>query len=635
MKNKFYNPKKIDQIDRGNHEFSVELQPLDRQPIKDSLTSSGLIRWYLLTVLVMLVIIIRLAFLQLSQGKLNQTLAEGNRFRLQEITAPRGNFYDHDGNLLSLNIAQSNLVVYPLEMARNFQDRLISLIKISDTMSLDKIKLIDEVSKAKNSPEPVIIKAKLSHTESLDIQVKIQNISGVEVENIPIKKYQEIPGIGHILGYIGKVSKEDLQSDNTLKYNDLVGKNGLEKTYDHYLRGSDGFKKNEVNSKGVLQRMISQKNPEIGSDVFLSISTNIQNKAGQLLKATLEEKKLYKGVVIVTNPQTGKILSMLSLPDYNANIMQQDKAEIDKILTDDSNPLLNRAISGLYPSGSSIKPIIATSALEENIISSSFAIDTPLEITVGESTFPDWKDHGMTDIKRAIAESNNIFFYMVGGGWKNIRGLGINKIEKYLKLFGFGSETGVDLSGEKGGLVPSPEWKKKVKNEKWYMGDTYHISIGQGDLLVTPMQLINATNVIINGGKLFSPSLVEKVKNNTVEKNIDSQIIRENFIRSENLTTVREGMRMAVTDGSARLFNDITDKDGKTIEVGAKTGTAQVGSKDKDGNLTTHAWITAFAPYQNPEISILVLVEKGGEGYQVAGPIAKGILEYYFKEYKK
>ncbi len=635
MKNKFYNPKKIDQIDRGNHEFSVELQPLDRQPIKDSLTSSGLIRWYLLTVLVMLVIIIRLAFLQLSQGKLNQTLAEGNRFRLQEITAPRGNFYDHDGNLLSLNIAQSNLVVYPLEMARNFQDRLISLIKISDTMSLDKIKLIDEVSKAKNSPEPVIIKAKLSHTESLDIQVKIQNISGVEVENIPIKKYQEIPGIGHILGYIGKVSKEDLQSDNTLKYNDLVGKNGLEKTYDHYLRGSDGFKKNEVNSKGVLQRMISQKNPEIGSDVFLSISTNIQNKAGQLLKATLEEKKLYKGVVIVTSPQTGKILSMLSLPDYNANIMQQDKAEIDKILTDDSNPLLNRAISGLYPSGSSIKPIIATSALEENIISSSFAIDTPLEITVGESTFPDWKDHGMTDIKRAIAESNNIFFYMVGGGWKNIRGLGINKIEKYLKLFGFGSETGVDLSGEKGGLVPSPEWKKKVKNEKWYMGDTYHISIGQGDLLVTPMQLINATNVIINGGKLFSPSLVEKVKNNTVEKNIDSQIIRENFIRSENLTTVREGMRMAVTDGSARLFNDITDKDGKTIEVGAKTGTAQVGSKDKDGNLTTHAWITAFAPYQNPEISILVLVEKGGEGYQVAGPIAKGILEYYFKEYKK
>ena len=633
MKRKFYNSKNLDKIESYNHEFSVEMEPLDQHPVTDNLSSIGLIRWYLLTIIVFTIIIFRLSYLQITEGKINQNLAEGNRIRLQEITAPRGNFYDREGNLMSLNVAQSNLVIYPLEVSKNYQDKLIILNKISEICSLKFTDIVEKVLKA-NRIEPIILKPKLAHEESLGLQVEIKNISGVEVENIPVKKYQNIPGIGHILGYVGKVSEEDLKADNALDYNDLVGKSGLEKTYDSDLRGSDGFKKNEVNSRGILERMISQKNPEIGSDIYLSFSSKIQVKANELLKKILEEKKLSKGIVIVTNPQTGKILSMLSLPDFDVNLMQGSKSEIDKIFNDPNNPLLNRAISGQYPPGSSIKPIIAASALQENIVNPSFAIDTPSEITIGDSTFPDWKDHGTTDIKRAIAESNNIFFYMLGGGWKNIRGLGVEKIEKYLKYFGFGAGTGIDLTGEKEGLVPNSDWKQKIKNEKWYIGDTYHLSIGQGDLLVTPLQLLIATNVIINNGKLIQPSLVEKIKNEKSEKPVKIKVNQQNFMDENNLQIVREGMRLAVTEGSARLLGDITDKDGRKVEVGAKTGTAQIGSKNQAGNYTTHAWITAFAPYTNPEISIIVLIEKGGEGYQVAGPVAKGILEYYFNDYQ-
>ncbi|KKP89089.1 MAG: Penicillin-binding protein 2, partial [Berkelbacteria bacterium GW2011_GWA2_35_9] len=446
MKRKFYKPNNFDKIESNSHEFSVEIKPLDQQPIINNPASTGLIRWYLLTCIVFVIILFRLSYLQITEGKINQRLAEGNRIRLQEITAPRGNFYDREGNLLSLNVAQSNLVIYPLEISKNYQDKLVILNKISEVCDLDFVDVAKNVLKI-NSVEPIIIKPKLDHQESLNLQIKIKGITGIEVENIPIKKYQNIPGIGHILGYIGKVSEEDLKTDKTLSYTDLVGKSGLEKTYNSDLRGKNGFKKNEVNSRGVLQRMISQKYPEIGSDLYLSISSKLQIKANELLKKTLEEKKLSKGVVIVSNPQTGKILSMLSLPDFDANLMQESKDEIDKIFSDSNNPLLNRAIAGQYPSGSSIKPIIAASALQENIVNSSYAVDTPSEITIGDSTFPDWKDHGMTDIERAIAESNNIFFYMLGGGWKNIRGLGVEGIEKYLKLFGFGNDTGIDLTG--------------------------------------------------------------------------------------------------------------------------------------------------------------------------------------------
>jgi penicillin-binding protein 2 len=241
--------------------------------------------------------------------------------------------------------------------------------------------------------------------------------------------------------------------------------------------------------------------------------------------------------------------------------------------------------------------------------------------------FPDNKDHGYTDITRAIAESNNIFFYAIGGGFEQIKGIGIDKIKQYWEKFGLGEPTGIDLPGESSGLLPDPSWKKKVKKEPWYIGDTYHVSIGQGDLLVTPLQMLRVTAAIANGGKLLHPQLVKKIvgPDGKVVKEFDPRIERENFIRPEIIQTVAKGMRMEVTEptGSAHGLNDLP------VSVAGKTGTAQFLNNQK-----THAWFECFAPYEKPEIAVIVLVDGGGGGFAIASPIAKDIVNYYFTRNK-
>ncbi|MBM2820343.1 MAG: penicillin-binding protein 2, penicillin-binding protein 2, partial [Candidatus Berkelbacteria bacterium] len=289
-------------------------------------------------------------------------------------------------------------------------------------------------------------------------------------------------------------------------------------------------------------------------------------------------------------------------------------------LDDPSKPLFNRAISGTYPSGSIIKPVIAAAGLEDGTITASTTINDPGEIKVGNYTYPDWKSHGLVDVRKALAESCNVFFYSVAGGWDKIKGLGITKLDNYLKQFGFGEQTGIDIPGEARGIVPDPVWKEKVKKEMWYLGDTYHLGIGQGDFLITPLQMVNAVSAIANGGQLMKPQLVAKITDqdgNTIYET-PKEIIRQGFINNDNVQIVREGMRQAVTTGSAQQLNDLPEM------VAAKTGTAQFGNEDK-----THAWMVSFAPYHNPEIAIIVLIEGGGEGYATAGPVTKQILNWY------
>jgi penicillin-binding protein 2 len=340
-----------------------------------------------------------------------------------------------------------------------------------------------------------------------------------------------------------------------------------------------------------------------------------------------------KAAGLAIDPQNGGVLALVSLPSFDNNlfvqgISTQDLAALD---ADPNQPFLNRAVSGQYPSGSLIKPLIGAAALEEKIVSPEQTVSCQGGIRVAHQYQPeiiyhfrDWKTHGITDIIKAIAQSCNVYFYTIGGGYGQREGLGIERIKKYLEYFGLGQATGIDLPHEENGLIPDPEWKAQAKpDEEWYLGDTYHVAIGQGDIMVTPLQITRAIGVIANEGVLYQPQIVDKVVdlNKDLIKDIPKQIIRENFIETEYLKIVQKGMRQAVVSGSAGALASLP------VKAAGKTGTAQFGKQGQ-----THAWFVGYAPYPEPEIVLTILIEGGGEGSQVALPVAKQVLEWYFSQ---
>jgi penicillin-binding protein 2 len=281
-----------------------------------------------------------------------------------------------------------------------------------------------------------------------------------------------------------------------------------------------------------------------------------------------------------------------------------------------------RALSGTYPSGSTIKPMIAAAALEEGIINQNTTFLSTGGIYYDKWFFPDWKagGHGLTNVRRALAESINTFFYIIGGGYKDFNGLGVEKMKKYVELFGLGNKLGIDLPSEAPGLIPDQEWKEKVKKEEWYIGDTYHFAIGQGDVLVTPLQMAFATSVFANGGTLYSPHVVKEIISDVSGPTfVKPQVIRENFIDKKNIEIVRQGLRQAVTSGSATKLQNLK------VSSAGKTGTAE-GATGRP----PHAWFTGFAPYFDSEIVITVLVEEGGEGSGIAQDVSFEFLNWYF-----
>ncbi|PJE57682.1 MAG: hypothetical protein COU82_00795, partial [Candidatus Portnoybacteria bacterium CG10_big_fil_rev_8_21_14_0_10_38_18] len=385
------------------------------------------------------------------------------------------------------------------------------------------------------------------------------------------------------------------------------------------LRGSYGEELVEIDSLGKFQKVLAVKEPTSGKDIVLSVDAGLQKEIYDVLKAKLNTLNTSKAAAVAVNPQNGKILALVSFPSFDNNefVRVLPPELFNRIIQDKNEPLLNRAIMGLYPPGSTIKPLLASAVLQEGIISPNKQINCPGYISVIDKynpnviwTYNDWKAHGPTDMIKAIAESCDVYFYTVVGGYGEIEGLGIENIEKYLGLFGWSQILGIDLPGEKSGFIPSPSWKKEVRNEDWYTGDTYNCSIGQGDITVTPLELTMAIASIANGGKIFRPQLLNDK---------EPEIINQNFIKPEFLEIVRKGMREAVVSGSARSLADLS------VKTAGKTGTAQV-SKTKN----PHAWFTVFAPYENPEIVLTILVENGGEGSSTALPVAKEILSWYF-----
>lgn len=576
-----------------------------------------------LILLSLALILLKSFWLQVVSGEHYFSLAEDNRIKNEYTKAHRGIIYDRHGKPLVQNLFGFSLSISPSELPKDEEQKGQVLRRIAQIIGMDYEAITARLKEAdKRYFQPVLIRAGIPYDQAMTI--KIEGLSGVRLNIDSWRLYPISESLSHLLGYIGKISPEEydkFRQDYLL--DDNIGKAGLEKQYEKYLRGVHGQKKIEVDALGREKKIVSQTQFVAGDSLMLSIDADLQERAYSVMKEKLPRGK---GVVIVSNPQDGSILALVDYPSYDNNLFTGgiNLEEYDKLLNDDRNPLFARSIFGEYPSGSTIKPVMSAAALEEGVVTRNTTVNSNGGIHVGQWSFPDWKagGHGVTNVTKAIAQSVNTYFYYVGGGFGGFQGLGLDRIVKYLGLFGLGEKTGIDLPGERDGFVPTAEWKTEKTGEPWYIGDTYHLSIGQGDLLVTPLQVNNYTSAIANGGKLFSPRLALGVVHpDGGKEDFSPKVIREVPVSAENLKIVREGMRETITSGSARSMDSLP------VQAAGKTGTAQ-WHKEK----ANHAWFTGFAPYDNPSFAITVLVEEGGEGSSVAVPIAKEIMNWYFSQ---
>jgi len=580
--------------------------------------------------------------LQIAEGDNYKLLSEKNKFAVLKLQASRGVIYDKNLEQLVWNQSSFDLVLDISKLPEDEIERRNVASNVSDIIDVEVD--IDIEGKEK------IIAKDLPYQALISLQAESEKFPGFEIRENSIRKYEESCDFAHVLGYMGKIKGSELEKCENCSILDYVGREGLEKVYEDVLKERKGEIQIErtVQGEEISREII--KYPESGNSLILSLDFSLQKKVDEELRKTMKEVGSEKGAVVALDPRNGNILALVSLPTFDNNLFAKGitQEEFDELNKDERNPQINRAISGLYPTGSIIKPLIGSAALEEGIIEEDTSLYCPLNLCLEniyskeKECFADWKFHGLSDIKRAIAESVNPFFYMIGGGYirpsfadlrlpKHFNGLGISKIKEYLEKFGLGQKTGVDLPGEVDGRVPGPEWKQKYfanqakAQQIWYLGDTYNTSIGQGYLLSTPIQIASAFSAIANDGTLYKPKLVSQVINSEKEliEEKNPEIISNNFIKQENLEIIKQGMKQSVSlpRGSAFLLNSLP------VEAAAKTGTAQIGSKEVYQN-----WIGVFAPYENPEIVLVVLVEEV-EGMQRASLRAsKEILDWYFTQ---
>jgi len=570
------------------------------------------------------VLLARIFYLDVIKGSYYAELSKGNRVRMILLKAPRGKILDKFGNILVSNVSSVDAVIVPSDLPENPEEKNNVIDKLSQILGVEKDKILFAVlSQPGNSINAVLVKENISQEQVLILAEKYKQLPGLVLENSGIRKYENGFMFSSFVGYDGKITKEELGANPGYYMTDYIGKTGLEKQYEKDLRGAHGARQVEVDSMGNIKKDLGIINPESGSDLVLNIDEGLQKKISDSLATYLEKSGTKTAAAVAIDPRTGGILAMVSLPGYDNNLFAKGISgdEYRSLIGDKNLPLFNRAVNGEYPPGSTLKPAVASAALAEGTVTPETTVaDSSGAIYVGSWRFGDWKTHGTVDMRKAIAESCDVYFYALGGGYGGISGLGMDKMKKYENLFGFGEITGVDLPSEKSGFIPSEQWKKDTLGERWYIGDSYHSAIGQGFITATPIQLANYTAAIANGGTLYSPHIVNKIKkSNGEEKIIRSEVIRKNFISSEILKVVREGMRQTVTEGSARSLNALP------IEVAGKTGTAQFGTEDK-----THGWFISFAPYENPEIAMVVLSEGGGEGSSSGVPVTKEVFDWYF-----
>lgn len=583
--------------------------------------------WYFMAAAIV-VLAFRVFFLDVIMGEYYGDLSRGNRVRSLVIKAPRGKILDKFGNSLVANVPSTDVVIIPSDLPGEYAERISLARTLSGILQMEEGDIETAIeSQNRKSLDPVLLKENISQDEALILAEKAKSLPGISLENTAIRRYENSVIFSPIIGYDGKITREEMAKNPGYSMTDYIGKTGLEKYYEQELKGKNGAKQVEVDSLGNIKKNLGNLDPQAGNALVLNIDEELQKKLYDSMAGVLEQTGTKTAAAVAIDPRSGGVLAMASLPSYDNNLFAEGISNEDyqKIISDENLPLFNRVIAGEYPPGSTLKPAVAAAALSEGTISKDTkVVDSSGAINIGSWRFGDWKTHGTVDVKSAIAQSCDVFFYSVGGGYGNIPGLGMDRMKKYENLFGLGNRTGIDLPGESSGFIPSEQWKMDKIGEKWYIGDSYHAAIGQGFVTVTPLQLANYISAIANGGTLYEPHIVNRIKKGDGSlENVNSKIIRQDFISADILDIVREGMRQTVTGGTAQTLKDLP------VAAAGKTGTAEFGGEGK-----THGWFVSFAPYDNPEIAMAVLVEGGGEGHSTAVPITRDVLEWYFTQHK-
>ncbi len=570
----------------------------------------------------------RIIFLNVINGDFYKTRSAMNVEQPITIPAARGNIYDRYGKLLADSEASHRVVLNVGLIKRENIDFNKTLDVLSGILWMDKSELESLVQKADLEKSALVTLARNITSEQADLARLLDN-KAVEIHNDYQREYLMGPAFSHVLGYTGLV-----------EFNDMKGKVGLEEYYDNFVGGKDGIR---LIYRDARENILDEKlleAPQNGDYLYTTIDAGLQEYFYARLQQTLRTLGRNSAVGIALNPQNGEILSFVSLPSYDNNIFTDIKLRKMRgpLLSAPFEPLFNRAIAGVYAPGSTIKPIVAVAALKEGIVKpesrvfSSGVLEIPNPYFSDQpSRFLDWKAHGWVDLRSALARSSNIYFYAVGGGIPNEvqglgdvkTGLGIEKLKEYWKLFGLGEKTEIDLSGENNGFLPDPQEKEIVKNDIWRLGDTYNVTIGQGDLLVTPIQLINYVSAIANGGKLYKPFFVKEIKNENgnMVSSRGPELLKDFSYLNEEIKEAQKGMEDAVNKwyGTAYSLANLS------VSVAAKTGSAQVSNNTK-----TNAFFVGYAPAENPQIAILVLIENAREGSLNAVPVGKDVLDWYY-----
>lgn len=550
-----------------------------------------------------------------------QDLVQSRIISKNYIKPLRGNIYDRNGIILAYNEVVFSLVLKPELLPKDEENKNQVIQDIKSFFNLDEVKLTE----ALNSQESeIVLIDNMSQEQAITFEISQDKYPGFELIRSSIRQYPDSQYFSHLIGYTGKLSDTDIINNPRYLRDDIIGKKSIEKVYEAKLKGEYGL----INPRN---REIPIKSVQNGNSIQLTIDSELQKVLQDSIQEVLTENGLTKAAAIVMNPQNGEILSMVSLPSFDNNLFTKGitQKDYDSLIENKDNPLLNRCIAGEYAPASTVKPLIASGLLQEGIINAKTTINDPLGKLVVENPYspenpfiyPDWKIHGISDTYKSISDSVNVFYYTFVGGTPKQKGLGIEKLAQYYRYYGFGAPTQIDLTGEAKGNVADPAWKKQAKNEAWLLGDTYNASIGQGGMLSTPLQILNSVNAIANKGKLYKPYLYQGIrKDDTVELDIkENNILQEIPVSQENYDIVIEAMQKTITDGTGYQLQDLP------FSTAGKTGTAQTG------RVKNNSWFASYGPVENPQLSIIVLVEEGDESFKTTIPITKKVYEWYYQ----
>jgi penicillin-binding protein 2 len=583
---------------------------------------------YIVLVLVFGALIARLFFLQVIEGERFTFLSENNRVRIKKIAGTRGVVLDRRGQLLVDSRPSFDL----LFVAEDTEDPENTLRQLARYLGRDETELlaIFEENKKRAAFEEVVIGKDVDWATVVAVEAHQLELPGITLRARPRRSYADGPVAAHVLGYLGEIGPRQLKvlKDAGYALGDEVGQYGLERRWEDFLRGQSGGQQVEVDALGRRVRVLHEVTDVPGYTVHLTLDRQLQETAFEALKDK-------EGTIVVLDVNNGDILAMVSTPAFDPNIFSRGikSDEWQALIKDRLRPLNNRAIQGQYPPGSTFKVIMAIAGLEEGVLQPESRISDPGFYYFGNRAFRDWKKegHGSVDLHKAIVESCDVYFYQAG------QRIGIDRIAKWARAFGLGEKTGAALDDEKSGIVPDSEWKRKRFRQPWFPGETLSVAIGQGYLTVTPLQLANMMAAVANGGTLYRPRLVHKIESvdGSTMREYGPEKIRTIAVKPGTLERVRNGLADVVrgaggTGGAARS---------KIVEIAGKTGTAQVvemkGAYLKSEQLAyfsrDHAWFVSYAPVQDPQIAVVILVEHGGHGGSAAAPMAKKVIEKYME----